>query len=695
MSDMQTAKNDLSVASLRSEFALYEHIEQFPLFLGNIGMAHRVAGYFRGRHKGEVSWDGPSLGPFGVEPMRLVGSQAIPGVLGQRANLQNGQGLAVMESSLVRATIFRHQPLQNDFLLVRQASRGNIVVNGKIGAAIYLRRISQVCAVGQAEPLVEICHPYSRQSHAKRRRCARHMVDCARKRLKTKNKNDDDRMVDDVIQWWPRDDIPMVRAEHRASSKDDQDTSLIGMVPEDICVLESMERGLGRLRDLGFKDLQHHMGGPGANKSLRIAVDELEELGKRRFDISSSMTRRARWIVEKLDIAPWHTTHEQVETNERLTTGRRVLFAISGLGDSLGHRGEAISFMRCTIADIPGCLEMASLQKLNNRELREALERDTSDGRDVEHLSRYERLLVLRDRNSRDSDPRHDPRQAHGNLVQEVFDRQVAALGSEKPAMTDDENEPEVDRSNGHSAFDANGEVAAVRIVPGVENGLPEQDLLDDLEADMFDEFEAELSKTDEVPGALNSDAGGAAEVREPTKVNGSATSKRAREEDDSLEMSRLRGLIGEEKALAPISVAPAPAPKLPASRKISQLRVVSVETGPAGKLVERVVYIFGDDIPKYRQSEERRKKQLEQTKADLFAEEPSETQVPVTRGAASSLVSVDPRASGSDDEGSMVSSAVDSLISGAMQGPSRAVASGSNVSVGPSTARSKRLRLN
>jgi len=151
---------ELSLRNAKVPFMLYEYAEESPMLLSNVGMAHRVQTYYRPTtEKTGTSYDGPPLGPFGTAPTRLVGSQPVPNMLRRQVQLPRGRGIAVMESTLIRAPVFRHSARSTDFLLIRCKS-------GK-REEMHLRRIEGICAVGQTEPLVEVCVPSSRQSAQK------------------------------------------------------------------------------------------------------------------------------------------------------------------------------------------------------------------------------------------------------------------------------------------------------------------------------------------------------------------------------------------------------------------------------------------------------------------------------------------------------------------------------------------------
>merc|ERR1719215_1290814 len=188
-------------------------MEEFPLLLSNVGMAHKAPSYFVPVLP-STSYEGPPFSAFDTTPTILNAAAPVPGLFNQQVRLKPGQGLAVIESSLVRAPLARHKPRGTDFLLLRGRYASAKVEEWR------LRPIQRICVVGQTEPLQEICGPSSRSSAMKRRVCVRQMVRQVRHRhgYRHDDTNEENEWDLDAIQrWWPSLHADIVKRECRDS----------------------------------------------------------------------------------------------------------------------------------------------------------------------------------------------------------------------------------------------------------------------------------------------------------------------------------------------------------------------------------------------------------------------------------------------------------------------------------------------
>ncbi|CAE8675049.1 unnamed protein product, partial [Polarella glacialis] len=574
-------QHELSLSSGAQEFVLYEYMEEFPPLLPNVGMAHRVLAYYMPEGRKDTKYRGPELGPLFGEgvawrPVRLVGSQPLP-LLGRQVRLRAGQGLAVMESTVMRAPIFRHAPRATDFLLVRSRHGG-----GEL--SLRIRRLLRMCAVGQTEPLLEVSPPTSKQAARTRRNCVRQMArEVHRRFLKRvgESRNQED-FLDDVLKWWPARDANAVRAEVKESrsTEDHVSAEQDSMSPEDVCVLESMRRGEERLQSLGVEGLLT------SDKSLRKAMLDLEALESRPGHVADPLVPRVRWVTEQLQLTPWHLTGQYTAA----VSGQRLLFGVSGPGDPSGGRGEGVSFLPAALTSVPECLELAQLQRLRGPQLRSKLLLAGFPEGVIRPLCRWEQLSLLYRGRTGLKGPTapeglsmrveqklssSELRRSHERLLQETFDRQIRTLSGEDLDFSDVEGD----------------DLCAEETPPWPSQPVQEDD--DDDE----DVEEALLN-------ALNAQTSAAAPTEKPL----------AKEEDDEgAELERFRAAIAAKQAAASSGApgsgttnvrnsqtAAAAVDKGP--KKVRMLRVVTVEKNPTGRFVERVLYVFGaDNIELYR----------------------------------------------------------------------------------------------
>jgi len=644
-------REDMSLRDEKHVYAVYEYMEEAPLLIGSVGSAHRAQSYYRPRSRMELAYAGPELGPFGGRPTRLVGSQPLPEILGQQVRLQLGKAVTVMKSAMIRAPLFRQRTNDTDFLLVR--------CRFEDGEQWYLRDIERACVVGQTEPLVEICTPISRQCAQRRRRCIRHMVQEAMRRSRRHGDmlpNMEERLAEAVQRWWPIRAEHIVRSECRdyKATADGVETYQPAATPEDKAVLEAMDKGEQLLHSLGIKGLLM------CDKPMRKAVEELENLEARRPKIENPMARRSRWVLERLQLTPWHLSHEY----DSVVSTQRSLFAVSGPGDPSGGRGEAVSFLHVPVSNVPECLEMSMTQRMTDSELRAALLRLGISEDQLRPLCRQDRLGLLREHNAQlqdtnDSSLRSfklqaedklshaDLKKCHDRLLQEVFDRQMEALNAQDHVITDEDSDSdgsgvEVVRGQGVASRSANPQTTEKTKAPDntEQAANDDADSGPDTAAGLLDDLEADLS----VAGV------------------GTLSQAGAGEEDDTIEMARLRAALidGDSNTqaasatpatptIAPnalqspsapnaqnvpqapnaptapnppsaqsapnVQTAPNPrsAPNAPSAlnapnapnapeatsaptKKVPLLKVVTVEKNPLGTNVERVLYVFGED---------------------------------------------------------------------------------------------------
>merc|ERR1712136_72604 len=430
------------------------------------------------------------------------------------------------------------------------------------------------------------------------------------------------------------------------------------MNPEDVCVLESLERGVNRLRMLGIDETLT------LDKTLRAAVEELETLESRRSHVDQPMSRCARWILEELQLTPWHLTHEYMAA----VNSSRSLFAVTGLAEPSGHRGEGVSFLRIVVNNIVESLEIAEVQKLNDLQLKKALVKAKVDSLKIKSArSRWNRLVLLRQHRqfpALHAKSTEDLKQSWDELLQDTFQRQVTALGDPNPVMTDDEDIFAIaaaDRAPLDLPSVADNASPALARAPAsapVALDAAEDDLLADLEADL----------------ELNDVCDGTGVVGVPQHLKHSRA-----DDEDVAEIRRLRGVVEpsdarqnpKAKQRSKSALVGGGAAQPVERKKVPMLKVVTVEKGPLGKHVERVLYVFGEDhIRRYREQQ--------QGAASEFL---------VDKTGGSSNVTCDGEAS------SIVSSGNESLRSSAL-GPRRGRKRPGSDATGSQVSRTKRLKL-
>ncbi|KAK5078451.1 hypothetical protein LTR64_003136 [Lithohypha guttulata] len=309
---------DLSVAD-NSYALLLEYSEEHPVMLSQTGMGNKVVNYYRKvdasdtqRPKAEIG-DTSVLMPEDKSPFNNFG------------HIDPGQATLAIYNSMYRAPIFKQSQASTDFLIVRE-------VTGMNGQLHYLRNIDYQYVVGQELPSVQVPGP-----------SARLVTTVAKNRLKAisfriaRRKKSHRLRVEEVTRHFPETNDMQNRQkmkEFMQFNKEQKEWEMRGteqipdeeeiqktLVPEEICLLESMQVGNQYLHDSGYAD--DDAGGDDDKDD-----DEKDD----KQDIA----------IER-QLAPWKTTK-----NFKLATQGKAMLRLYGDGDPSG-RGEAFSFIKTSM----------------------------------------------------------------------------------------------------------------------------------------------------------------------------------------------------------------------------------------------------------------------------------------------------------------------------------------------------------
>ena len=342
-------------------YVLYEYIEEHPVLLMNMGMGHEVLSYYRPRKR---SYEGEALGPLQCRhPIAVNGP--LPSLLSSQIHLKPGQGISVMESSLLRAPLVCHRASSQHFLLIWNAK------NAK--TSLHLRPLGSVCVVGQVEPERLVQGPTSKESAQMRSSCIRHMLLEARRRAEHDMDSEEaaEEAARSVLQWFPEHLVKASLKKPLLESKEPYD------LPEAVCLLESMQRGEERLQSLGidFRNCE--------DRRLLKALQDLEDLNW------TTSLPCARWIMEQLQITPWNLAAKYFSFRKK-----GGLLAVVGPGDPSNGRMEAISFLPLLVKNASKAEALARLCLYSDEMLESKLcEKVQEDF--FRPLSRWDRIALL------------------------------------------------------------------------------------------------------------------------------------------------------------------------------------------------------------------------------------------------------------------------------------------------------------
>lgn len=303
---------NLSMAD-SSHALLLEYSEEHPIMLSQTGMGNKVVNYYKRKTADDTSRPKGEIGDTNV----LLLEDRSP--FSQFGVLEPGETITAIHNSMYRAPIFKQNPNQEDFLVIREHT-------GMQGSMYYLRNIDHIYSVGQELPFVVVPGPHARAvTTASKNRLKAISFRIARRKKYQRIR------VEDVTRHFPNSSDMQNRQkmkEFMTYSKEhkewemkpgeplpDEEFIQSVLTPEIICLLESMQVGRQYLADAGY-------GGDDEDED-----DDNEREGQ---------------SIEQ-ELAPWKTTKNFLNA----TQGKAML-TLYGDGDPSG-RGEAFSFIKTSM----------------------------------------------------------------------------------------------------------------------------------------------------------------------------------------------------------------------------------------------------------------------------------------------------------------------------------------------------------
>ncbi|GAA5861842.1 hypothetical protein JCM8547_008572 [Rhodosporidiobolus lusitaniae] len=302
-----------------SNFVLWEHSEEHPPIISNVGMGSVIVNYYRKKAPDDKYIPNLELG----QPLLLEGTDESPFKI--FGFVHPGQTVTTLYNNLIRAPLFKHEVPDTDFLVVR------VTIDGD--TQYYLRSIPHLYVVGQTYPQIEVPGPHSRKVTTLQKN---RLMTIA---FKLVAKNKDSRIkVHRLTRYFPDHDDVQMRQKLKEFMEfirkgdnqgfwmvkptvkvPDEQEMLKLAEPETVCLAESMQVGLRTLQDAGYTN--------GA------------EEGNGKDDDDSKLD------IEQ-QLAPWITTKNFINAN-----ANKAMLKLHGEGDPSG-RGEAFSFLRTSMKDI-------------------------------------------------------------------------------------------------------------------------------------------------------------------------------------------------------------------------------------------------------------------------------------------------------------------------------------------------------
>ncbi|KAK1934738.1 bromodomain containing protein [Babesia divergens] len=517
------------------KIALMEYVEQTPLLLPNCGMASRIDNYVNCGE--EENKDIASLGPLGTLCPTTDGID----LFGIKHTIDEGEGQAILESTLYKAPIFVHprpgSPCQDklnltttDFLLTRSRSDEEVVLRlrpltWQNGVAVY--------TVGQCEPKVDIHAPTSKnfvedckdllKAWVLKSVMVGSIIDMKHLRKEARKKFCPVLTDKDISQMLKQmESTPIFSLRAQALERMIHTT----IKPEIVCSLESSRSGKARLATMGILHLKNpdNIGGvfikvqdeerqyqqrlQSMNKRLRelkssyvkrleahgISGEKLENEIKQ-FDFGlqvsiyghledKSIAPKIRFIKDVLNLTPWNLSRDVKQVLNNRGTAQ---FALHGFGDPSGGRGEGINLLKRQVREssVDNSYVGEDLRKLSMQELAKRLRCYGVADAVIKTLPRWDQVALVRQyrdgfggQSFADGDNRwRIPPEEYQKKLNDILLKQREALLPDDPDISDSEDVKDGDMHDDNADGIANALLEAFDEVSDKDDDLDLREL--------------------------------------------------------------------------------------------------------------------------------------------------------------------------------------------------------------------------
>ncbi|PHH63054.1 hypothetical protein CDD81_6299 [Ophiocordyceps australis] len=307
-----------------STAVLFEYCEPRPRVLNNFGMGNRLINYYRRKDTNdEDQLPKQELGEYRMllpedrSPFSLFGT------------VDPGETVPTLHNEMFRAPVFKHNPRDTDFLVVRNTT-------GIEGSHWYLRKIDHLHVVGQAFPMKMLAFRLIRHSETDNCQLAditKHIADSTDTQNRQKLK--------EFLQY-DRDSVEKGMWRLKAGEILPDENAIRAMIkPEEVSLLDAMQLGIKELEDAGYDPRNANID----DEQMADADAEEEEVD----DEASKLTKGAKKAAEKQEetladkMAPWKTTKAFIDA-----CAQKAMLQLHGEGDPTGH-GLGFSFIRTSM----------------------------------------------------------------------------------------------------------------------------------------------------------------------------------------------------------------------------------------------------------------------------------------------------------------------------------------------------------
>lgn len=294
---------------------LVEYSEEFPLVLSNYGMGSKIINYYRKKNPDDTSR--PKL-PLGETHVLDVQDRSAFWNFGF---VEPGRVVPTLYNQMIRAPVFRHEPNETDFLLVRSSCKSR-------GQRYFLRPVPYLFVAGQTYPVTQIPGPHSRK-----------VTTASKNRLKmivyrVLNKNQHHRLqVKDISGHFPDQNDMQNRQrlkEFMEYQRSGEDQGYWKLKPGDALLSEEQIRQLVTPEDVAMLE------------AMQVGQQHLEDSGYgKTVDDDPKEDEDGESLEEQL--APWNISRNFINAIQG-----KAMLQLHGEGDPTA-RGEGFSFLRTSM----------------------------------------------------------------------------------------------------------------------------------------------------------------------------------------------------------------------------------------------------------------------------------------------------------------------------------------------------------
>jgi hypothetical protein len=439
MNAYEIFKDRKKLSLIDGKFCLFEHIDEYPLFISNFGMASKMKKYLYSNKLFTSNATNPNsklseseiktynmIGPNGTQIL-LTQNQKLP-LLGQ-IDVNEIKGLNILDNNMYRAPIFYERingvNSSNNFNACSnngssnnnnssnsssKAPRYNFLLTlkkGKDGKQVfYIRELEHLYTVAQEEPKIEVYPPQSRQYNT----FLKNKIETYTYKLYNEigykagiNFKEFTNLFPMVTEQVLKKNFKEMNIEIDKNicyfTKIPNELNQSRITPENICQFESCQFGIYQLREVGIKNLTN--------------ADKISYATNKFITQTPDIKQQylARVTEEQLLTTPWNITQNYLQSKQI-----KGMLSIKGIGDPSNGNG-GYSFLKMpvksynenkTLKEEMDVLKSqnkniktvtgtdADLRKLSKEEIKINLIQLGVEEEYIKNLSRWERVDLLR-----------------------------------------------------------------------------------------------------------------------------------------------------------------------------------------------------------------------------------------------------------------------------------------------------------